>query len=233
MIVGPSEADLAATASRPRVARRLARGAGCSLRDLRRFYGPSAYVGYAEVCADYELCFATDFRDVFFQANPFVAVPSGADLILPEERANITIGGNRFNRAWIQTCWGGAVLNKIGHHQVICSGTIMGTPRGFEELKKKMLSEGKKCTGINGQDQGRLNYLYYSQALSNVSVVAQPRGKGIVNTVGMKMKDVDLWIAKGRVMNDDGSESAVVHQYDRHSVLEPLLAELIQPTTRT
>ncbi len=47
------------------------------------------------------------------------------------------------------------------------------------------------------------------------------------------MKDVDLWIAKGRVMNDDGSESAVVHQYDRHSVLEPLLAELIQPTTRT
>ena len=97
-----------------------------------------------------------------------------------------------------------------------------------------MLSEGKKCTGINGQDQGRLNYLYYSQALSNVSVVAQPRGKGIVNTVGMKMKDLlDLWIAKGRVMNDDGSESAVVHQYDRHSVLEPLLAELIQPTTRT
>ena len=121
------------------------------------------YVGYAEVCADYELCFATDFRDVFFQANPFVAVPSGADLILPEERANITIGGNRFNRAWIQTCWGGAVLNKIGHHQVICSGTIMGTPRGFEELKKKMLSEEEKCAGITGQDQGRLSYLYYSQ----------------------------------------------------------------------
>ena len=192
------------------------------------------YVGYAEVCADYELCFATDFRDVFFQANPFVAVPSGADLILPEERANITIGGNRFNRAWIQTCWGGAVLNKIGHHQVICSGTIMGTPRGFEELKKKMLSEEEKCAGIIGQDQGRLNYLYYSQALSNVSVVAQPRGKGIVTTVGYLQKgDKEYWIAKGRVMNDDGSESAVVHQYDRHPWLNPVLAELIQPATRT
>ena len=192
------------------------------------------YVGYAEVCADYELCFATDFRDVFFQANPFVAVPSGADLILPEERANITIGGNRFNRAWIQTCWGDAVLNKIGHHQVICSGTIMGTPRGFEELKKKMLSEEEKCAGITGQDQGRLNYLYYSQALSSVSAVAQPRGKGIVTTVGYLQKgDKEHWIAKGRVMNDDGSESAVVHQYDRHPWLNPVLAELIQPATRT
>ena len=40
--VGPSEADLVATASRPRVARRRARGASCSSRDLRRFYGPSA-----------------------------------------------------------------------------------------------------------------------------------------------------------------------------------------------
>ena len=109
----------------------------------------------------------------------------------------------------------------------------MGTPRGFEELKKKMLSEEEKCTGMNGQDQGRLNYLYYSQALSNVSVVAQPRGKGIVNTVGFTPPDLDLWIAKGRVMNDDGSESAVVHQYDRHPWLDPVLAELVQPTTRT
>ena len=192
------------------------------------------YVGYAEVCADYELCFATDFRDVFFQANPFVAVPSGADLILAEEIAGMSIGANRFNRAWIQTCWGDAVLNKIGHHQVICSGTIMGTPRGFEELKKKMLSEEEKCAGITGQDQGRLNYLYYSQALSGVSVVAQPRGKGIVTTVGYLQKgDKEYWIAKGRVMNDDGSESAVVHQYDRHPWLNPVLAELIQPTTRT
>ena len=192
------------------------------------------YVGYAEVCADYELCFATDFRDVFFQANPFVAVPSGADLILAEELTGVTIGTQPHNRRWIQTCWGEAGVNKIGHHQVICSGTIMGTPRGFEELKKKMLSEEEKCAGITGQDQGRLNYLYYSQALSSVSVVAQPRGKGIVTTVGYLQKgDKEHWIAKGRVMNDDGSESAVVHQYDRHPWLDPVLAELIQPTTRT
>jgi hypothetical protein len=29
------------------------------------------YDKYAELCALYEWCFATDFRDVFFQADPF------------------------------------------------------------------------------------------------------------------------------------------------------------------
>ena len=29
------------------------------------------YIGYSDICNGYQWCFATDFRDVFFQANPF------------------------------------------------------------------------------------------------------------------------------------------------------------------
>ena len=48
------------------------------------------YIGYSMVCNQYDLCLATDFRDVFFQANPFSLVPK-ADLIFSEEVKRVKI----------------------------------------------------------------------------------------------------------------------------------------------
>jgi hypothetical protein len=86
---------------------------------------------YAKVCnASYAWCFASDFRDVFFQANPFRVIPAlqpQAELLLSEEYPGVRIGEERWNRGWVQSCFGHEGLKRIKTQQVICSGTIMGS----------------------------------------------------------------------------------------------------------
>merc|ERR1719421_1626364 len=108
------------------------------------------------VCNQYELCLATDFRDVFFQANPFSSVPK-VDLIFFEEVKRVKMGYKKgrptctpsvtvvctcpYNADWVKTCWGKEFLSSIANETPVCSGTIIGTPAGFLDLKQKMLSE--------------------------------------------------------------------------------------------
>ena len=75
-------------------------------------------------------------------------------------------------------------------------------------------------------EQATLEYMAWSSVLSDLTVEVQPRGKGVVNTVGAfgrkyttrrelpNFRDTHMDSA-GFVLNDDGSRSAVVHQYDR------------------
>ena len=186
------------------------------------------YVGYTRVCSSYEWCFATDFRDAFFQADPFASIPDGYDLILAQEDPSTPIKDCPFNSGWIKTCWSEDFLNEIGDNLPLCSGTIMGTSAGFDALTKAMLSEMDKtstvegCHEMDGFDQGHFNYLYYSDSLKNVKTMVQPKGQGIVSTVGRGEPS----ILGGLVRNDDGAASAVVHQYDRSEDLVSIASRL-------
>ena len=190
------------------------------------------YIGYAETCQRYDMCFATDFRDVFFQADPFENEQDQYDLILSKEFASVSIKKCPYNREWIQSCWGDSFLSKVGHEVPICSGTIMGNSKGFEALKNAMLTEMQKTSNdpnCKARDQGHLNYLYYAKLIP-VKILAQPRGEGIVNTVGYiyPRKSISDYLNKDhRVINDDGSLSPVVHQYDRFPELVSTLQKLI------
>ena len=204
------------------------------------------YIGYSEVCNNYQWCFATDFRDVFFQENPFLKLPN-ADLILFEEDNHVKMGYRKdrpsctptvsipctcpYNANWIRTCWGNEFLSSITDESPICSGTIMGTPRGFVELKDKMLAEMTTTAskdGCTARDQGHLNYLYFANHL-DVPTVVQLRGEGIVNTVGYitPRNAINDHLKGGYVVNKDNKVSAVVHQYDRFPELIALLRELV------
>ena len=204
------------------------------------------YIGYAEVCSNYQWCFATDFRDVFFQENPFLKLPN-ADLILFEEENHVKMGYRKdrpmcrptvsipctcpYNANWIRTCWGNDFLSSIANETPICSGTIMGTPRGFAELKDKMLAEMDTTDskdGCTARDQGHLNYLYFANQI-DVPTVVQLRGEGIVNTVGYitPRTTINDHLKGGYVVNKDDKASAVVHQYDRFPELKALLRELV------
>jgi hypothetical protein len=205
------------------------------------------YIGYAEECAGYDLCFATDFRDVFFQSDLFANVPADVDLVLTKEHKHVKIGFKKgqpsctpsmsgsctcpYNSEWINTCWGNEFLASIAEETPICSGTIMGTPKGFEELKNIMLEEMERSSsteGCSAQDQGHLNYIYYSNKFS-VPIEMQSQGEGIVNTVGYitpRSSIVDHLNGEGLVTNYDQSVSAVVHQYDRFPELNVLVKRL-------
>lgn len=205
------------------------------------------YIGYYEVCNDYQWCLATDFRDVFFQANPFRKVPN-VDLILPGEHKHVKMGYRKdrpictpsisttctcpYNAGWIKTCWGNDFLLSIADEIPICSGTILGTPNGFADLKDKMLAEMTRTSsksGCTARDQGHLNYIYFAKRL-DVSTIIQSQGDGIVNTVGYitPRNSINEFINDDFVVNNDGSVSAVVHQYDRFPALVTLLKKHVE-----
>ena len=115
------------------------------------------YTGYARVCEPgvYAWCLATDFRDVFFQADPFAAPSLRAaldthDLVLQEEFAPVTLGACPYNSRWLRSCWGAGVLRAIGNFTPVCSGTILGTPRGFAALATGMLREMQASAAVEG-----------------------------------------------------------------------------------
>lgn len=88
---------------------------------------------------------SSDVRDVFFQGNPFDDEVFGgrrwlgkkASLLVFQEGLNdihgmgLTLSNQKNNKRWIETQYGAAELKKFGHMDVHCSGTTMGTHRGF------------------------------------------------------------------------------------------------------
>jgi hypothetical protein len=181
-----------------------------------------------------------DFRDTFFQGNPFQSFGIVKDrtpkyeLHLFEENADVkSIGNCVYNSLWVGRCFGKPALEKIQQNPVLCSGSTLGSFTAISYYVRTMLSsmDEVKCwlKGIES-DQGYQNYLYYN-GFFNVSggtTIAFRQGTGIVNTIGAlnghrvpkeKKGPLDTyWKARdkaGYIINYDGTRSACVHQWDR------------------
>ena len=109
-------------------------------------------------------------------------MPADADLVLALELEQWTLGACEWNSRWIRGCYGDAAVEQLGGHAIVCTGTIYGTARGFALLARLLGAED--CPVVKGMDQGMINVLFRRGALDEVAVVAQPRGKGMVNTIG-------------------------------------------------
>lgn len=182
-----------------------------------------------------------DFRDTFFQANPFERF--GAYLARKEPKYELhmyaenydvkNIGICVFNSNWIKTCFGKDALVALKKEAVICSGSTLGSYPAVHHYVRTMLQsmDTVKCwlKGIES-DQGYQNYLFYNghfnTELGNATLFHQ--GHGVVNTIGAmngyrvpkeKKGPLDtFWKARdgeGYVINKDGTRSACVHQWDR------------------
>ena len=96
---------------------------------------------FSRVCSAYQRCISTDFRDVFFQADPFAAEGAGtkadaADLVFQLEE--LQIRDCPHNSVWIKQGWGMEALDEFGHKHILCSGTVVGSPKGFEVIAARM-----------------------------------------------------------------------------------------------
>lgn len=170
-------------------------------------------------------CLAADFRDSFFQRNPFDQTYD-YDIILSAESSSISIGICPFNSRWIKECYGTEVLQRLYNSTIICAGTVLANAKGFELLTKTMFAHADRY-GAHCNDQGVLNAAYYTGAFSNRAIV-QKQGLGVINTVGhLASDDVEARITSGVYLNDDGQIPALVHQYDRFPKLEELVDRLI------
>merc|ERR1719387_1366164 len=152
-----------------------------------------------DACAEggYRYCLLTDFRDVYFQANPFERYPEGHDLVFVHEAG--TIGNTESNHKWVQKCLKTSRKYKhpaeyyptdqsIWDKTVICSGTIVGTPKGLKAWKAAIPPAQQKlphCTG-GWTDQGLTNIiLHWAQTepekapeLKNVNIHFEEQGAG-------------------------------------------------------
>eukprot|EP00428_Durinskia_dybowskii_P064414 CAMPEP_0170380422 /NCGR_PEP_ID=MMETSP0117_2-20130122/13873_1 /TAXON_ID=400756 /ORGANISM="Durinskia baltica, Strain CSIRO CS-38" /LENGTH=430 /DNA_ID=CAMNT_0010635937 /DNA_START=81 /DNA_END=1373 /DNA_ORIENTATION=+ len=182
-----------------------------------------------------------DFRDTFFQANPFQQFGAFQqrtapryDLQMYAENYDVkNIGICVFNSNWIKTCFGKPALEALRKEAVICSGSTLGSFPAVKHYVRTMLSsmDTVKCwlKGIES-DQGYQNYLFYNghfnTKMGNATLFHQ--GTGVVNTIGAmngfrvpkeKKGPLDtFWKIRdkeGYVLNYDGTRSACVHQWDR------------------
>ena len=207
----------------------------------------------AEVCArmtDTGKCLMTDFRDVFFQADPFLHVPKDVDMLLAQEPTGpmgLTLAEDvDYDAEWIRTCYGDDALAKIGDQPIICAGTIIGTPKALRVYHDEIfLADAlEECN-----DQGILNYKWYTGELGRVfwqhelNVQVEPFGFGSVATVGVldskcssstidktdsceSEKMIDL--ESGLFLNKDGSVPAIIHQWDRVPALVDILEKRVR-----
>ncbi|KAJ1453954.1 hypothetical protein M885DRAFT_522947 [Pelagophyceae sp. CCMP2097] len=180
-----------------------------------------------------------DFRDTFFQLDPFKMVDRSSNKpnlhLFAENRKVKRVGNCVFNGGWLQ-CWGKDVPKTYANNSVVCSGSTMGTVDSLLAYSSRMIAEFDKmqCHATPARtesDQGYHNYLYDTgvfAALKGVRVVHHEQGEGLVNTIGamngyrvpanMKGPLDTHWKirdASGYILEYDGSKSAVVHQWDR------------------
>jgi hypothetical protein len=149
----------------------------------------------------------SDFRDVFFQQNPFSFRRRDWQdhqlIIFLEHHPTKVIQRCPFNNGWIENCYGTAAIDMIGTNTPSCSGVTFGTRDAIlaytylmlEQLDPNIRSQylesppvykenPRACISL-GMDQGFHNWLYYSGQLSRfMSIKVYQNGEGMVNTLG-------------------------------------------------
>ena len=132
--------------------------------NLTIFQRPSVerFLHFAAICAGggYRRCLSTDFRDVFFQSDPFAqARTMGAsmpDLIAPQERRILTESSNAY---MLRKCAGPPVANELRNQSVLCSGVLLGSAEGFAFLAHSLVPISYRCPFDKMSDQASLNWL--------------------------------------------------------------------------
>jgi len=190
-----------------------------------------------------------DSRDTFFQTDPFknierrhtedressTIIKEGILYFFAENSEINTIGSSSFNRNWLVTAYGLDTVSSHFSSPILCSGTTMGERIAIESYLRAMVAQfdETQCM-VKGCDQGFHNYLYHSKLLQRTKgvgkIVIYEQGKGIINNLGLlRTKPLRDWglfdVESGKVLNWNGSLSAVVHQFDRDDELNKYVKE--------
>lgn len=159
--------------------------------------------------SQYDTVILSDLRDVVFQDNP-EKIPHGElDCFLEWE--GMTIGRCPFNRAWIEQGFGAAELQKIVDKPISCAGFTIGSQSGIDRYLDMILEVVQRTRQFfPGADQGIHNWLIHSGLLP---CQLHKNEDGPVYTVGYQP---GILVRNHRVINAQGLEPIVVHQWDRH-----------------
>ncbi len=169
-----------------------------------------------------------DVRDVIFQRDPFIDLPVPGLAVSVEVR-RYTVGSEPLNAKWIRDAYGEDLLDRIGANPVTCVGVTYGDRSGMTSYLRLMRSEILRLTAAaarrGGADTAIHNYLVWTGRLDQVQLL-ETLGSPVATLNGIPEEEISI-SAEGRILNRDGSEPSVVHQYDRlPGVAERLLPAL-------
>jgi hypothetical protein len=162
----------------------------------------------------------TDVRDVVFQADPFAPRPER--LMAFQEQEDSVLGDHAFNMKYIRALAGDDVARAISDRPCVCVGTVMGPRADILRLCRIILmlaaTPRSVIGGAFGADQAACN-LAIHLGLIDADIL---QNYGRVATLGLTPGE-NLRFEDGKVLNPDGTASAIVHQHDRHPELAAAL----------
>jgi len=180
------------------------------------------------VLSDYpcEGIFLSDTRDVIFQKNPALNLPSDG-LNVYEEDQSMSLGICPYNSKWIKLGYGEDVLKEMGAYPISCVGTTCGDRDSVLHYLKKLKEEIERIQPktTHPQDQAAHNYLIRKD-LADLQIASQLRvwnnEEGEIYTVGYIPRGT-VQLRNNKIINKAGVAPTVIHQWDRHRNLENLV----------
>lgn len=154
-----------------------------------------------------------DTRDIVFQSDPFAAL--GAAQLRFHLENTPRLDGCPTNSDWLRRAFGPGVIAELGHHPVSCAGTLLGRADAvFAYLlhMARLLLEVPPKHRFSGVDQAVHNAILRRGLVAGTEVV--PNGAEVL-TVPANGLGTLARLEGARIVNADGSVSAIVHQYDR------------------
>jgi hypothetical protein len=201
-----------------------AEGVDCLLEDASSRLG-RPHMNFARV-TDYvavlqalsgqvERVFLADTRDVVFQADIFKALPD-LPMIFFEEGKGFSLETAGWNGNAIRRTFGLPLYDQIKHHEVICSGTVLGR-HGVTLMycwEKLLLGQmvRRRHHMRSGVDQATTNAI--ARAGLVPGAVVMPYDGAVATLSGHNTNF--LSVKDGLLVTETGAIPAAVHQYDRN-----------------
>ncbi len=174
----------------------------------------------------FERALLTDVRDVLFQDDPFDQL-ADTELAVSIESRRYAIATQAHNSLWMERTYGPRALADLGHYPVSCVGVVYGQRRGIlnylTQMVEEFLSLSHAAIGQVGADTAVHNMLVWTNRLGAVRQLETLDSP--VATLNEISEDLIAISAQGTVLNLNGSEPSILHQYDRLSTLGSVLRQ--------
>jgi hypothetical protein len=187
-----------------------------SLNSARMFRYLDLLVELADTAPDQALpgrILLADTRDIVFQSNPFGAL--GSSRLRFHLEQPLRLADCPTNSDWLRRALGPDGLQELGHHQVSCAGTLLGRADAVLEYllhMTQLLLDVPPPHRFSGVDQAVHNAILWRGLVAGAEAV--PNAAEVL-TVPQGGLGALARLDGARILNADGSASAIVHQYDR------------------
>lgn len=177
---------------------------------------------------NYESILCLDLTDIVIQKNPFEFLPIPDDDNVTVTSEHLLIKQSEWNSTIIKSAYGEKILRGIEHQDILNSGIIAGGPKGLSRLFENMVKDYENMgpsREITGMDQGILNKIIHHDGFE-AEYSKPPFAINMHVCLNFKETRNFMKINSGRVLAEDGSQYAIVHQYNRKKELQESFLEM-------